>query len=255
MVKSSVKMIVFDLDDTLLRTEKFISDRTRSVMAKCRDSGIKIVYATGRGGSADRIAPAALFDGRIVMNGAVAKVGDSEVYRRMIPYQTARPLLIACDRYGLKTTSELHGMHYSNFIVSDKWSGITNFKQVDFAQHDVDAEKLYAVVRSSEDALHIEKHMPDELYMVVSRNGLAQIMHKDATKAMAVAALARLLHIAPAEIVAFGDDLNDIDMLSFAGIGVAMSNAVDDVKAVCDFVCLSNDEDGPADWIEKNILI
>lgn len=56
------------------------------------------------------------------------------------------------------------------------------------------------------------------------------------------------------EIVSFGDDINDMEMLQTCGTGVAVSNAVADVKAVADCVTLSNDEDGVADWIEKNIL-
>jgi predicted mannosyl-3-phosphoglycerate phosphatase (HAD superfamily) len=60
-----IKLIVTDLDGTLLRTDKTISDRTKSILSKCRESGIAVIYATGRGGSAEQVAPAELFDGRI----------------------------------------------------------------------------------------------------------------------------------------------------------------------------------------------
>ena len=62
-------MIVMDLDGTLLRSDKTISKYTACVLNKCRERGIKVVYATGRGGSAEKVAPAGLFDARIVMNG------------------------------------------------------------------------------------------------------------------------------------------------------------------------------------------
>jgi hypothetical protein len=87
--------------------------------------------------------------------------------------------------------------------------------------------------------------------MTVAVDKLAMVMRGDATKAKAVAALARHWGIAQSETVAFGDDLNDIDMLSYAGTGVAMGNA----KAVSDFICLRNEDDGAADWIERNLLI
>jgi len=69
MMDSSIKMIVTDLDGTLLRTDKTISERTKDVLRQCRKCGIKVVYATGRGGSAEQRAPSELFDGRISMNG------------------------------------------------------------------------------------------------------------------------------------------------------------------------------------------
>jgi len=56
------------------------------------------------------------------------------------------------------------------------------------------------------------------------------------------------------EITAFGDDLNDIDMLEFSGISVAMVNALDNVKAVADYICDTNDNDGVAKWLEENLL-
>jgi Cof subfamily protein (haloacid dehalogenase superfamily) len=253
-MKHPIKMIVTDLDGTLLRDDKSISGPAIAALGKCRESGVKVVYATGRGSSADALAPSHLFDGRIVMNGAVARVNDTVVYSRLIPYRMARPLLMACDRQGLKTSSDVSGMHYSNFKLSDVWPQITYFRIVDFSKHDVDSEKLCVCVDKPEDAEFIRKNLPDDLHMHVSNDGLAMIMHRDATKAKAAGELARLWEISREEIVAFGDDLNDMDMLSYAGIGVAMGNALDEVKAIAGFVALSNEEDGLADWITKNLF-
>ena len=253
-MKRRIKMIATDLDGTLLRDDKTISEYTKAVLNRCREAGIKVVYATGRGGSASRVVPSDMFDGRITMNGAIGIAGDTEVYNRLVPYEAARPVLLACHERGLKTTSELSGMHYSNFDVNAEWPFITNFEIVDFAHHALDAEKLYAVVQSPDDATFIEKLLPPELYLTVSRDGLAQVMHKDATKSKALAALAQVWGIAPAEIVAFGDDSNDIDMLIYVGVGVAMGNAVDVVKAVCEHSALSNEEDGLAGWVVENVL-
>jgi len=59
-----IKMVVFDLDGTLLRTDKTISERTESTLRLCQDKGIKTVHATGRGSSADIIVPSELFNGK-----------------------------------------------------------------------------------------------------------------------------------------------------------------------------------------------
>ena len=251
-----IKMLVTDLDGTLLRTDKTISEYTKNVLAKCRARGIKIVYATGRGGSAERVTPPGLFDGKITMNGAIAKIDGTIIYNSLIPYETARSLLMACDENGIKITSEISGMHYSNFPVTDSWPLLTNYQLTDFSTHKLDAEKIYSPNPTPQEKQFIEKHIPKGLYSVSTSDitgSLLQIMNKDATKAKAVAALAHVWNIDPSEIIAFGDEENDIDMLEYAGVAVAMGNALDEVKAVCGHVCLTNDEDGLARFVEKII--
>lgn len=248
-----IKMIVTDLDKTLLRTDKSVSDYTKTILGKCRETGIKVVYATGRGKSMDNVIPYKMFDGRIIANGAVAYANGNVIYKRPIPYLAARPLLMACDRRGMKIASESGDMHYSNFHFPHEW-GFLPFKVVDFSRHDMDAEKMFAVTENQKDLVFIKRHISTGCYFSVDREGLAMIMHKDATKSRAVSELARLWGIKQEEIAAFGDELNDTDLLSWAGIGVAMGNALDEVKAIADFTCLENDEDGVAAWIKENIL-
>ena len=255
-MKTSIKMIVTDLDGTLLRSDKTISEYTKTVLKKCREAGIKVVYATGRGESMENIvfSDRDLFDGIITANGATAKIGDEVVYSRSIPYLIARPLLMAIDKRGLLAASQTPDTHYANFTVTDVWPEITNFKLTDFSRHDKDAEKLYIYNPVPEDRAFIESLLSDELYLIMAMDGLAMIMHKDATKSKAAGRLASIWGIVPCEIAAFGDDLNDKDMLAYAGIGMAMGNALDEVKAISDFVCLTNDEDGLAKWIEEHIF-
>ena len=254
----NLKMIVTDLDGTLLRSDKTISEHSKAVLSQYRKSGVKVVYATGRGGSAEQVAPVELFDGRITMNGAIAKSEESVVYNKLIPFLTARSILMACDKRGMKITSEISGMHYSNFMVSDLWKYITNFQTVDFSLHQCDAEKIYTPNPTTEDKIFIESLLPEDLYFVVTAdvNGvLGQIMHKDATKGKAVSAIAEYWNITISDIVAFGDDYNDIEMLQGCGTGVAMKNAIDEVKAVADYVCDTNDNDGIAKWLKERISL
>ena len=76
-----------------------------------------------------------------------------------------------------------------------------------------------------------------------------------AGKVQAIREMARLLNISLSDIVAFGDDKNDMEMLQICGTGVAVANAVSDVKNAADSVTRSNDEDGVAEWIAKNVLV
>jgi hydroxymethylpyrimidine pyrophosphatase-like HAD family hydrolase len=82
-----------------------------------------------------------------------------------------------------------------------------------------------------------------------------QIKSKEASKKNALMAVIAELGILPEEVIVFGDDYNDIDMLSLPGVvSVAMGNAIPEVKAVANDICGSNDEDGVARWLEVNVL-
>ena len=95
----NIKMIVTDLDDTLLRRDKTVSEYTSDIFRRCQKAGIKTAFATARG-HPEKVAPMELFDGRIMCNGAVM-IADGETYRQTIPYHEARPLLLACIKRGL----------------------------------------------------------------------------------------------------------------------------------------------------------
>jgi len=253
-MKFPVKMVAIDLDGTLFTTDKTVSPRAKAALADCRAAGVKTVYATGRGDSSANMVPGEFFDGRVLNNGAMAYAGRKTIYSCLIPYLTARPLLLALNERGCKTGSQREGMHYTNFDVAALWPHITDFMIVDFAVHDKDAEKIYVESCTPDDAAFINKHLPGDLYLTVARDGLGQIMHKNAAKSLAVRSLARFWDIEQKNIAAFGDDMNDIDLLSCAGYGVAMANAIDEVKAAAGYICPSNDDDGVARWIEEHVL-
>jgi hypothetical protein len=224
----NIKMIVTDLDGTLLRDDKTVSAGTISALNRCRDAGIKTIFATGRGENstcgAERVVPAGLFDGYVLNNGALAVAGEDIVYSRFAANEMIEPLLAVCGELGLE-----HG----------------------FSRHGAETGKFWTFGCTPEVSLLIEARLGDDLHLKTARDGLGQIMHKDATKANAVAALARHWSIARSEIAAFGDDLNDIDMLIYAGIGVAVANALEEVKAVADHLCDTNENDGVAKWLER----
>lgn len=251
---SEIKMIVTDLDGTLLREDKTISERSLHAIMSCRAKGIKVIFATGRGGSADAFAPIELFDGYIFMNGAIAYIGDKLIYSKLMQIEKVRDLLVAANDAGINTSVERNGIHYANFNVTKKWPWIPYYEETDFRKLDIEVEKASAIAETPEVRELVTKYMPDGAYAVFSRDDLAMVMHKDAVKSKAVAAMAEYWNIRRHEIVAFGDDINDSDMLRYCGIGVAMENALDEVKTAADCICESNDNDGFAKWIEENVL-
>jgi hydroxymethylpyrimidine pyrophosphatase-like HAD family hydrolase len=114
---------------------------------------------------------------------------------------------------------------------------------------------MYSVINTDEDIEIINGYLTDDIYLSVSRDRFATVMHVNATKSKGLAALANYWGINQAEIVTFGDDLNDMDLLQYAGIGVAMGNAVDEIKTIADEICLDNDDDGFAKWLFENVLV
>jgi Cof subfamily protein (haloacid dehalogenase superfamily) len=100
----------------------------------------------------------------------------------------------------------------------------------------------------------LEVKFDGELYVAQSSFDIIELLHPAVSKGNALAVIAKDLHIQPEEIVAFGDNHNDIGMLQLAGLGVAMGNAHEEVKIIADYVTLSNAEDGVAVVIEDLVL-
>ncbi len=247
-------LIVTDLDNTLLLPDKTISPKTAHTLARCRESGIKVAYATGRGSSALTMAPTSMFDACIRMNGAVAYIGDQLIYSRTFPVSSIRKLLLAAIARGLKVVAEYNDTHYAGFDVNTYWPSIGKYNYADFTTFEMVIEKAYILTETQADCEFICANMPQNLYYYVDEIGIVYISHAEAIKSKAIAAIAKHWGIAPRDIIAFGDGLNDIDMLKFCGIGVAMGNAFDGVKAVANSICDTNENDGLAKWIEDNVL-
>jgi len=250
----NIKMIAADLDDTLLRDDQTVSDRTVSALEKCRNKGIKVIYATARGQSAQKIVSPDWFDGYVRMSGAVAFAGEIPVYRKIISTVETRDLLLAADKAGISIAAEISGRHYTNFDLSKVWDAMDNFEISDFKTLDVEAEKMYAITKSETEIELLKSHLPKGLSINTTRYMFTMILHEEATKAKAVAALADYWDITFAEIAAFGDDTPDMGMLEYSGVGVAMGNATDEVKSAANYVCDTNENDGVVKWIEEFVL-
>ncbi|HSW35402.1 MAG TPA: HAD-IIB family hydrolase, partial [Candidatus Limnocylindrales bacterium] len=108
--------------------------------------------------------------------------------------------------------------------------------------------------RLNEIETYLKSHFNGEISVLQSRPYFLEITDRHATKGQALHWLAEREGIKPEEIIAFGDGHNDIDMLRYAGLGVAVANAHSEVLEAADFVTLSNMEDGVAEVIEKYVL-
>ena len=250
-----IKMIVTDLDRTLLRTDKTISDYTIKVLGRCRKYGIKVVFATARPRNRIDILPfTGLADAVVVSNGSAIYKNHERMMQFGIPAATAKYITrtIYSAFPHLRLSCEYDNVTYHDKPFDDGlWEGTVRIGLDDLP--DLPADKI--VVRAGErDYFELQKLLPENCYSQLCENRLILIMHKAATKWNAVQFLSAHFCLSTTNVIAFGDDYNDIEMLQKCGVGVAVSNALAEAKNAADYICATNDEDGAANWIEQHIL-
>jgi len=263
-----IKMLALDLDNTLLRSDKSISRYTEQILKKASNAGIKIVFATGRPYRAIRNYMEQVgCSSAVCHNGATAMVdGKRTDDCYCIPYEKAANLLKTLQiRYpGKKLSVEMNDRLYANFDAVSVWGNApkdreileTASVQTDFTDlPGADADKILIEISGEDEYNEIMSLLPDGLYGLMSDGKtLCQVMNRNATKLNAVKRMAKRLGISMSEIAAFGDDYNDLEMIKYSGIGVAMGNAIEEVRRAADVITASNNEDGVARYISEHIL-
>ncbi len=255
---SQISVIASDLDDTLLRKDGTISDATLALFRRWEDAGNRLIIATGRPPRSARtgLPPALAHLPLICYNGAMAFENGETIFEEFIPGDIAQAIvqrLLArapLARIGL----EIHDQLYLNQTPPRALAGYT---VVDLATvyHQPTAK---IILRHSQadllgDALD---DLPDSVQVMVSnRYDLIQIMPAGVDKANALAALVAGWGLGLENVVAFGDDVNDVGMLKQCGLGVAVSNAVPEVLAAADHITGTPEEDGVGmvvEWLMVN---
>ena len=253
---NNIKLIVTDLDNTLLRCDKTISDYTVEVFRRVRMCGVLLAFATARDYRfvTEHISPLFAITPDVIIsdNGALARFNGKDLYKRLIPTKTANALL---PQFKLvRCISTENDYYLSGEYSKDHWSiGKKSTIITDF-QNGVENDVLYLDGNIGKIATVITEEYPEIRAVTYSDISLVTIVHREATKLNALNAVERALNITTSKLAAFGDDYSDIEMLSHCGHSIAMSNAIDGVKAVADYVCGDCDNDGVAHWIEENLL-
>jgi Cof subfamily protein (haloacid dehalogenase superfamily) len=251
-----VKMIVTDLDGTLLRRDKTISEYTVDVFQRVRERGILIAFATARDFRfvTEHISP--LFDivPDIVIadNGALARYNGNDLYKRLIPADTANILLSRFDLVRCASTENAYFL--SGDYANDHWSVGKKATVITDFSDGIKADALYLDGNVGKLIADITDGFPEVRVVTYSDVSLVTIVHREATKLNALMTVERALNIMTDEIVAFGDDYSDIDWLSYCINSVAVANAINEVKSVANYICGDCDADGVAKWLEDNVI-
>lgn len=249
------RMIVTDLDGTLLRDDKTVSEYTLNVLESLRRAGVLFAVATARPVRAvAEWLPFIKYDAGIFHNGAVIRTPCGDIGGMGIAESDAIARRILAAMPDACISVEAEDRLYCNYDSNRIWPGAEFTFTHDFGcVAGKIADKLIVEARSHADVQRLAPLLPGYTYAQLSENRIAMIMNRRATKLNAVRALAEKCGIAMRDVAAFGDDYNDIDMLKGCGRGIAVKNALDEVKAAADEVCAANMDDGVARWIEENV--
>jgi len=249
------RLIAMDLDGTLLDQNNTISPRNNSVLTRLHRRGLRIVACTARAPYASGLPIPELFafDGLIGCNGAL-------IYRQgkvfAMHYHTAE----AIRTVYLRLEKEIPGVRFGYNAVSDTvmetnydprtiWPD-TRYRQIRFPQEIGPGIKLLIPL---DGRCTYEKVCaglePDMSPVCIDRGAMSQVMPEGVDKSRALLELAASWDIGPEEILSFGDDYNDLEMLRVSGRGVAMENAEEAVKRAADDVAPPHDADGIARYL------
>ncbi len=261
------KLIAADMDGTLLNSKSEISLRTREAVLAAMEQGVLFVPSTGRplGGMKKVLAitdadlPLILFNGATAVTARSGKVLFSqglsfdcaeeifaEGVRRGYPVITwsDEVLYVSCD---CERIQEYHAMTWAELHVVDSLSMLQgeNISKMIWLIPPEQGKPLQA---------ELKPKFIDRVNIYTSQFHLLEFVDVNASKGLALAKIGEAYGIDRSEMIAIGDGYNDVPMMEYAGLSVAMGNAPEDIKAICDTVTLSNNEDGAAEIIEKLIL-
>lgn len=259
-----IALVATDLDGTLLRADGTISPRTQAAIHAAQAAGIKLVFVTGRPPRVVRdLAHAAGVHGiAICANGAILyDVAAGEfLHHERLAADLARDLIAAlraADPQIVFATEHGHRLgHEAHFPAIFEEVGNLDITRIDHAHLLCDEELTKLLVHHPTEppdalAARINTHLAGRAEVTHSGGPFVEIGAVGVSKASGLALLCQSLGIARGQVAAFGDMPNDVEMLQFAGLGVAVANAHPAVLAVADEVTGSNDEDGVAMVLER----
>ncbi len=258
------KLIVSDIDGTLLKSDKTISEPTKKAIFDAIEAGHLFAIATGRmHGAGKTITQKLDYDGFLIScNGAVVKhLKTGEVIQAIeLTPKLATQVVSICETYGA-----YYHLYDIDAIYASRYAHLAK-KYTDEMPAQPDAYKFTVMYPESLPKLvgsfpiykiglfhenpETFRRLMDELRCIEgletckSLETSFDVMAQGVTKATGIEAIRAHYGLPIEDVITFGDNENDVDMICYAGIGVAMSNATEALKSVAKFVTRSNDEDG-----------
>jgi Cof subfamily protein (haloacid dehalogenase superfamily) len=258
--------VASDLDGTLLRTGGSLSDYSQAVLQQLRASGVQLVLVTGRPVRLIReLARSLALEGVVICgNGAVSYDARQDEILEQFPLtaEVTREVIVRLRRGFPEVTFAVE----SGLDVGRETAYVRHSRKLVQGQTDV-VDALELCTRGASKLIALHPGMPLDEFLARARELIAELAHvthagapfieisaSGVTKAWALARYCEQQGIMPADVLAFGDMPNDLPMLEWAGHSVAVANAHPTVLAAARHQTASNDEDGVAGFIEREVL-
>jgi Cof subfamily protein (haloacid dehalogenase superfamily) len=257
------KLVALDLDGTLLNSQGQIPERHIEAVKKAQKTGVHVVIATGRYYmQTERIMNQLGFKGILVSNdGTVTINAESKKVIGECSYSIdeVAPFIQYCRE---------HNIHFSICTAFDYFVEIMDdFHEEQHRLYDITHTFHDDILSLKEDVMKftivdqnkiggwqsIQLPTPDSLRRRIDMEFRREYVSAKSSKTNALKKVLQALGISQTEMIAIGDYYNDLDMIEYAGLGIAMGNAPEDIKSKANDVTLSNDEDGVYYALEKHL--
>ncbi|RLQ97213.1 Cof-type HAD-IIB family hydrolase [Falsibacillus albus] len=262
-------LICLDLDGTLLTDKKTISDRTKTVISKAMEAGHKVIISTGRPYRSSEMyykelnlnTPIVNFNGAFIHHPLDSKWG---LYHSPLDIDVAKEIVDACQKYTIhnivaEVMDEVY-FHYHSEKLMDIFSlGNPDITTGDLRDYLTDSPTSLLIHAEESHVSEIREHLSTVHADLIDHRRWAapwhviEIVRNGIHKAVGVKKIAEYFNIPQQRIIAFGDEDNDLEMIEYAGIGVAMGNAIDNLKNIANEITLSNEDEGIAAFLEDRL--
>ncbi|WP_332650344.1 Cof-type HAD-IIB family hydrolase [Lysinibacillus sp. 54212] len=264
-------LIVLDLDGTLLTDTKTISPYTKDILSKARQAGHQVMIATGRPFRASQLYynELALTTPIVNFNGALVHHPRNKAWDAM---HSPIAMSVVHD-----VVDSIHKYEYNNLIAevmddvylhndNDELMNILNMGNPRVTMGNLKFNLLEdptsLLIQSSESNVPIiRQHLHDVHAELIEHRRwgapfhIVEIVRKGLNKAVGISKVAHEFNIPRDRIIAFGDEDNDLEMIDYAGIGVAMNNGIQELKSIANEITLSNNEDGIGKFLEDRLKL
>jgi Cof subfamily protein (haloacid dehalogenase superfamily) len=259
-----INLVAIDLDGTLLTSDKQITPRAVAAIRRAAVLGVRVVIASAR--PPRSVQP--LYDlcglNTVQINYNGALVWDP-IGRKIILH---RPMVPETVHAVIELARSRHPQTLASIEILDKWytdkfdpTYVTETakvfqpdKVVPFDQSLTEPVTKLMLLGPAESIIELEgllaSHFSGQLLVLRIEDYMLQIMHPTAGKSSALAAVAELYNVPRSQVMAIGDAPNDLGMIQWAGLGVAVNNAHPLVRKAADYITASNDEEGAAEAME-----